>query len=1161
MPPKNKGKGKVKAKTQPGPEHLQEQAARHASLSPKGLGSPSSANSGPQPTLSRIPLPVDLNQAMSNLSITDTGTLQHTVPITLPTNTGSIAASGSPAQADIQSIVPNVPLRDAAHTILKVPSVSVQPPASTGSATNGRRPETIYTPAIDFGPIVDMTSRLQKQAGKLDYPVRASLRPTQGQNERVVTNHFELVVDEGITFYEYQIVGIPDREKCNTRKRLVTTAVEDVDFLRMRKADFASDYFDTIISWVALHDFATGPKVHSHDPTIPGSCDEWRLVDVVDRGETIRLNLRLNRVVDFDGFRSFTKSTHADPATFNPELTRKALHIIITKCIQDQRIFHLNTNKFFVENAFQDLCGRNDVVNTLRAIRGYHYKINAGMGKILLNVTSVTSAFWNPNLVSEVLSGGLKAVDGNIFSLKGLQVHIEYERGKAGRDAKDGKAKKNGKAVDQGNGDEHGSTGASGINDQHSRIKRIRGFGEPVNVQMFQWTPRDDNGNPTGPAQRISIAKYLRDVYGQTLQYPNEKAVDLGTGSEHAWFAPEHLRILPNQIYTRVIPDSVAKIFHEMSCKKPQSTRSCIEKEGLVHFPLVAQVTTNVGGTRMASLRGCPPVKLNPTMLKIPCTKLPSVRIEYHESNTTLDERSGRWNLNRRKFLYGASLSPKWKLLYGPSVSATACKKFIEHFEEQLVQTGVCKKGQIEHLGSHTALPSPQAAMETRLKEALQALHDASLGPKGKTPDLVVLLLQKKDQDVYSSFKYLTDKVYCFQSICATEDNFRPKDFKDRNWKPVPGWENDNAMRQYMAHVAMKANIKLYGVNHTAVGVAGLLGKTLVLGADLTHPGPGAIDSCPSISSVVSSVENSGGWFLGQSFLQPKSEIVHNLQNAVEWALKRWVEENKAWPENVLYYRDGVAESQYDEIKQKENSAIERAWNQCVQKESSDTNVPLLRLTTVIVTKRHSTRFFPEKAADAMPNNENCKPGLLVEGAVTHPYYGDFYLQTHNAIKGTARPCHYFVLRNDMGISMSDLEQFTHSLCHTYVRATVGVSYAPPTYYADRLCERGRCYLREFFSPNPATKQEWDMKRRQFQADVRRTRAAANKQAGIEEQDRRGKRRTEKELDQEKEDAEKVGRMMFDAIRGPVLDRWNVKAIDKVAADRKNNYVETMYWM
>lgn len=34
------------------------------------------------------------------------------------------------------------------------------------------------------------------------------------------------------------------------------------------------------------------------------------------------------------------------------------------------------------------------------------------------------------------------------------------------------------------------------------------------------------------------------------------------------------------------------------------------------------------------------------------------------------------------------------------------------------------------------------------------------------------------------------------------------------------------------------------------------------------------------------------------------------------------------------------------------------------------------------------------------------------------------------------------------------------NLCYIYARATKSVSYVPAAYYADHLCERGRCYLR-----------------------------------------------------------------------------------------------------
>ena len=41
----------------------------------------------------------------------------------------------------------------------------------------------------------------------------------------------------------------------------------------------------------------------------------------------------------------------------------------------------------------------------------------------------------------------------------------------------------------------------------------------------------------------------------------------------------------------------------------------------------------------------------------------------------------------------------------------------------------------------------------------------------------------------------------------------------------------------------------------------------------------------------------------------------------------------------------------------------------------------------------------------------------------------------------------------------------THNLCYLFGRATKAVSICPPAYYADLLCERGRCYLQKDLAP------------------------------------------------------------------------------------------------
>lgn len=165
--------------------------------------------------------------------------------------------------------------------------------------------------------------------------------------------------------------------------------------------------------------------------------------------------------------------------------------------------------------------------------------------------------------------------------------------------------------------------------------------------------------------------------------------------------------------------------------------------------------------------------------------------------------------------------------------------------------------------------------------------------------------------------------------------------------------------------------------------------------------------------------------------------------------------------------------SQYSQVKDRELPQIRKAFATFAKKVGL-MQVPKFKLTAYVVAKRHHVRMFP-LAADAAPKNGNCRPGTVVDSGITSPYFGDFYMQSHNGLIGTARSAHYFPLVNEMGLTDVQIQLFvstpspspsckrtrlttiqTHRLCYTYVRASMGVSYAPPAFYADRLCERGR---------------------------------------------------------------------------------------------------------
>lgn len=302
-----------------------------------------------------------------------------------------------------------------------------------------------------------------------------------------------------------------------------------------------------------------------------------------------------------------------------------------------------------------------------------------------------------------------------------------------------------------------------------------------------------------------------------------------------------------------------------------------------------------------------------------------------------------------------------------------------------------------------------------------------------------------------------------------------------------------------------------------------------------------------------------------------------NLKDMVTDRILDWYTANKRFPKNILYYRDGVSNSQYPAVKKFELPAIGAAFNVAAHK-ANVSPTPRFNLTAIIVAKRHHVRFFPlQGGAD---NTTNCKPGTIVDSMVTDPCYTDFYLQSHRGLKGTAKPAHYFVLQNEMGLSEVQIQDFvsavprprvifknestdmiiqTHKLSYTYVRATMGVSYAPPAYYADHLCERGRCYLRKLLNPDGEQRQTVDNMKSRLE---RERREARDKKYSPRGKDAKGRVIiTDAERKHRKKHADEVDLELRRYTFGEAQKIFRLGGGDGRGNPWKENIGETMFWM
>lgn len=199
------------------------------------------------------------------------------------------------------------------------------------------------------------------------------------------------------------------------------------------------------------------------------------------------------------------------------------------------------------------------------------------------------------------------------------------------------------------------------------------------------------------------------------------------------------------------------------------------------------------------------------------------------------------------------------------------------------------------------------------------------------------------------------------------------------------------------------------------------------------------------------------------------SQIIEDLSDMVYESLGKYYSKEKRLPSNILFYRDGVSESQYEAVTEYEVPRIRKGYVMA-QERMFAVNPKMqrvdVRIHFVIAQKRHHVRFYAshESQCAVRKKDGNVRPGLLVDTDVTRPGEPNFYLQPHAALQGTARPTHYVILHAEIpSLTIDEVVDITHAFCYNYARATKGVSYCGPAYYADRLCDRGYHYLRRLY--------------------------------------------------------------------------------------------------
>ncbi|KAF8958525.1 argonaute-like protein [Flammula alnicola] len=502
-----------------------------------------------------------------------------------------------------------------------------------------------------------------------------------------------------------------------------------------------------------------------------------------------------------------------------------------------------------------------------------------------------------------------------------------------------------------------------------------------------------------GPS--ISVADYFKKHLNMPLKFPDVICIEVGSAG--AMIPLELCEVPPGQIMRKQIPADKTNDMVEFSKLRPSerlaSIRAGLEVLQYGQSPYIREFGMDITQT--------------PISVKSRVLPTPALRYGQGSRESTIKPANGQWNM-RDKMFYRPSMLKTWAIVIYESQG-----RFNQAAAQEMA-TSFCAGARSVGMPVEDQRPlifweNGSGNIGEHLKKAGKACVDAGKGP----PNLIVVVLPEGGNQIYTAVKQ------CAMGV-ATQCL---KSMKCRG-----------AKMQYWANVMLKVNVKLGGINAILDNspLNDPNNPTIVMGADVIHPAPGA-EGRPSFTSLVSSVDINTAKYVSTSCVQTgRQEIISDLETMCKSALTKYngygnaFEKGRRTLSRLIFYRDGVSEGQFAHVLEKEA---------CQDMKVNP------KITLIIVGKRHHIRMFPQNERDG-DKSGNCQAGTTIDEGLGHPTEFDYYQLTHGGLLGTSRPAHY---------SVADaMQNLSFALCHVYARATRSVSIPAPVYYADIVCSRAK---------------------------------------------------------------------------------------------------------
>ncbi|KAJ5114477.1 hypothetical protein NUU61_000236 [Penicillium alfredii] len=896
----------------------------------------------------------------------------------------------------------------------------------------------------------------QKTPSQARYPQR----PGYGEAGKPVTlyaNYLPLEVSSK-SLFRYHVDIAADaggRQPVGKKARQIVRLLLEEHFLQ-QKAGIATDYRSTIISCTEL------PQTEQYDVRYKDDIEG----DYPENPKVYQVTCQYTGQLDPADLVNYLTSTKAGAMLESKAEIVHILNLLMGHYPKtDSSVVSVGANKHY--GLHPGSIDRGSLGAGLEVLRGFFISARAATARVLLNIQVKYLACYQEGPLAMVIGEFQRENTRNIYRLEAFLKRLRVRITHITRKTSSGKPRPRVKAIASL------ATRADGASSPNPPKITRHGAG-PRDVQFFKAAPESQPAQGTeskgkkgkkgkkappkaGPPQAgryISVEEFFKTEYNRALD-PNMPVVNVGTREKPVYLPVEVCEVEAGQpVGTKLNASQTANMLaFAVRGRKPAENAQSIVTKGVDLLGLGEPLNKTL------STFGVQP---STELITVHGRVLGAPKIYYKD--TKLAQKAviamfGSWSMRQIRFTRPVTMK-SWTWLYidAPGArnlwpSPNALNESLMELTNNLRDLGIAadssKPGtRIQLTGNNDA-----AAIESAVRN-LQEKHQ---------PSLILGILYGKDIALYNCIKQVCDVRCGVRNVNVLAEKFR------------------GANDQYCANVGLKINLKLGGVNQS-LNTSDLSfiseGRTMLVGIDVTHPSPGSSSSAPSVAGVVASVDSSLAQWPAEIRIQTaRQEMVADLDTLLRSRLQHWARCNEnRFPENIVVYRDGVSEGQYDIVLDRELPQLKSACAALYP--AKDTARGLPHLAIVVVGKRHNTRFYPTRDADS-DRSANPSPGTVVDRGISEARHWDFFLQAHAAMQGTARPAHYFTVWDEIfhprypgsaGVpgAADVLQDLTHKLCYLFGRATKAVSVCPPAYYADLVCTRARCYLSGFFDPTPA---------------------------------------------------------------------------------------------